>query len=81
MTHRPVEMGPRIFNQDVDTWYVSSGLDGEFGSDDNKSFWDITAIWAENNATQTKLNQFNARSLSVALGDPTVCAATPGCVP
>ena len=81
MTHRPVEMGPRIFDQDVDTWYLSSGLDGEFGSDDNQSFWDITAIWAENNAKQTKYNQFNARSINVALGDPAVCAATPGCVP
>ena len=30
---------------------------------------------------QTKLNQFNARMLNVALGDPAVCAATPGCVP
>ncbi len=44
-------------------------------------YWDVTGIRAENDATQTKLNQFNARSLNVALGDPAVCAATPGCVP
>jgi iron complex outermembrane recepter protein len=78
---RPIEAGPRIFNQDVDTWYVSGGFDGNFDFADRKWYWDVTGIWSENNATQTKLNQFNARSLNVALGDPAVCAATPGCVP
>lgn len=78
---RPVEAGPRIFNQDVDTWYVSGGFDGAFELAGRRMYWDVTAIRAENNATQEKLNQFNARSLSVAMGDPDVCAATPGCVP
>lgn len=78
---RPIEAGPRIFNQDVDTWYVSAGLDGNFALAERQMYWDVTAIWSENNATQTKLNQFNARSLNVALGDPDVCALTPGCVP
>lgn len=41
-------------------------------------YWDVTVVWAENKATQTKLNQFNARHLNVALGDPDVCAVTPG---
>jgi iron complex outermembrane receptor protein len=81
LARRPIEAGPRIFNQDVDTWYVSAGVDGEFELADRRMFWDITGIWSENNATQTKLNQFNARSLNVAMGDPAVCAATPGCVP
>jgi iron complex outermembrane receptor protein len=80
-SHRPVEQGPRIFNQDVDTWYVSAGLDGQFTAGESDWFWDVTGIWSENNAKQTKLNQFNARSLSIALGDPAICAATPGCVP
>ena len=80
-SRRPIEAGPRIFNQDVNTWYVSAGFDGEFELGERRMFWDITGIRSENNATQTKLNQFNARSLSVALGDPAVCAATPGCVP
>ncbi len=78
---RPIEAGPRIFNQDVDTWYVSAGLDGSFAFGERQYFWDVTAIWSENNATQTKLNQFNARSLNVAMGDPDVCALTPGCIP
>jgi len=65
----------------VDTWYVSGGFDGEFELGDRRMYWDVTGIRSENNATQTKLNQFNARYINVALGDPAVCAATPGCVP
>jgi len=80
-SRRPIEAGPRIFNQDVNTWYVSAGFDGEFKLGERRMYWDVTGIRSENDATQTKLNQFNARSLSVALGDPAVCAATPGCVP
>jgi iron complex outermembrane recepter protein len=80
-SRRPTEAGPRIFNQDVDTWYVSGGFDGEFELGDRNMYWDVTAIRSENNAKQTKLNQFNARSLNVAMGDPAVCAATPGCTP
>jgi iron complex outermembrane receptor protein len=78
---RPVEAGPRIFNQDVDTWYLSTGVDGDFTVGERNMFWDVTAIWSENSATQTKLNQFNARYINIALGPADVCAATPGCVP
>ncbi len=81
VTKRPTEAGPRIFNQDVDTWYLSGGFDGEFTLSDRDMYWDVTAIRSENNARQTQLNQFNARALNTAIGDPTVCAATPGCVP
>lgn len=78
---RPIEAGPRIFNQDVDTFYVSAGFDGEFTIGDRDMYWDVTGIWAENNATQEKLNQFNARMINLAMGDPAACAAVPGCVP
>jgi iron complex outermembrane receptor protein len=81
LARRPIEAGPRIFNQDVDTFYVSGGFDGQFSIGDREMYWDVTGIWAENNATQEKLNQFNARLLNLALGDPAVCAATQGCVP
>lgn len=81
LARRPTEAGPRIFNQDVDTWLLSGGFDGQFSVGDRDFYWEITGIRAENNATQTKLNQFNARMLNVAMGDPAVCAATPACVP
>jgi iron complex outermembrane receptor protein len=78
---RPTEAGPRIFNQDVDTWYLSGGFEGEFEAGSRTMYWDVTGVRAENNARQTKLNQFNARLINIALGDPAVCAATAGCVP
>jgi iron complex outermembrane receptor protein len=81
IARRPTEAGPRIFNQDVDTWYLSGGLEGEFTVGEREMYWDVTGIRSENNARQTKLNQFNARLLNFALGDPAVCATTPGCVP
>jgi iron complex outermembrane receptor protein len=81
MARRPIEAGPRIFNQDVDTWYVSGGFDGEFELGGRPMYWDISGIRAENDATQIKLNQFNARNINIAMGDPDVCAVTPNCVP
>ena len=65
----------------MDTWYLSGGFDGNFSVGEREMYWDVTAIRSENNAKQTKLNQFNARSLNVAMGDPAVCAITPGCTP
>jgi iron complex outermembrane receptor protein len=78
---RPTEAGPRIFDQDVDTWYLSGGFEGEFTIGNRDMYWDVTGTRSENNARQTKYNQFNARMLNVGLGDPAVCAVTPGCVP
>jgi iron complex outermembrane receptor protein len=78
---RPTEAGPRIFDQDVDTWYLSGGFEGDFEVGSRTMYWDVTGIRSENNAKQTKYNQFNARYINVALGDPAVCANTPGCVP
>ncbi len=81
VTKRPTEAGPRLFDQDVDTWYLSGGFTGDFAVGSRTYYWDVTGIKSENNARQTKHNQFNARMLNVGLGDPAVCAATPGCVP
>ena len=81
VTKRPTEAGPRIFDQDVDTWYLSGGFEGDFDVGSRTYYWDVTGIKSENNARQTKHNQFNARYLNLGLGDPAVCAATPNCVP
>ena len=81
IARRPVEAGPRLFKQDVDTAALSLGLEGHFGLGSRQWFWDVTGSYFRNNANQTKTGAFNARNLSVALGDPAVCAATPGCVP
>ena len=81
VTKRPTEVGPRIFDQDVDTWYLSGGFSGNFDAGSRTWYWDVTGIKSENNARQTKHNQFNARYLNVGLGDPAICAVTPNCVP
>ncbi len=78
---RPLEAGPRIFTQNVDTWYVSSTLDGDFDAGGRTWYWDVNATWSQSQANQVKNGAFNARKISEALGDPDACAALPGCVP
>ncbi len=78
---RPLEAGPRIFNQNVDTWYFGTGLEGTFAWGDRTFSWDVNYIKSENKAQQEFLNGFNLRRLQIALGDPAICAANPGCVP
>ncbi|NVJ97452.1 MAG: TonB-dependent receptor [Alphaproteobacteria bacterium] len=78
---RPIEAGPRIFTQNVDTWYVSGTLEGDFEMGDRNWYWDINGTWSQSQANQIKNGAFNARKISEALGDPDACAAIPGCVP
>ena len=78
---RPLESGPRLFSQDVDTYFVSAGLEGKFDVGDRSFYWDATLSYGDNQGFQEKQNSHNAARLQVAMGDPAVCAATPGCVP
>lgn len=78
---RPLESGPRIFEQEVDTYYGVVGLEGGLHTESRSFFWDVTASYGENRGFQQKFNSHNAAKLAVALGDPAVCAATPNCVP
>ena len=78
---RPLEAGPRHFDQRVDTWIVSGALDGALQFGERNMFWDVSFNWGRNNASQTGHGIFNARKLAQALGDPAACAAVPGCVP
>lgn len=81
LARRPLEAGPRVFAQTVDTLHLSLGLEGQFGAGNQIWYWDVTGSWFRNQANQRKTGAFNARNLFVALGDPAVCAATFGCVP
>jgi iron complex outermembrane recepter protein len=78
---RPLEAGPRIFEQTVDTWIVSGTLDGQFELGERDLFWDVSLNWGRNNASQRGRNIFNARRLALALGPEANCLAIPGCVP
>jgi iron complex outermembrane receptor protein len=78
---RPIEAGPRIFEQDVDTWYFGTGLEGTFVWGDRTYSWDVNYLNTENDAEQTFRNGFNLRRMQLALGDPAACSAVQGCVP
>ena len=80
VTRRPLEVGPRLFEQDVDTWYINMGLEGHFGTD-SRYKWDLNLVSSENNADQVFQNGYNIAKIKLALGDPAICALIPGCTP
>lgn len=78
ITRRPLEGGPRVFNQDVDTWYFGGGFQGDFDVSDRSFFWDLNTVWSQNQANQTKTGGYNARKLLQALGPLDDCLNDPG---
>jgi iron complex outermembrane receptor protein len=78
---RPLESGGRLFFQDVNTYMITAGLEGEFQGADRNFYWDLTAGYGDNRGFQEKYNSHNAAKLQVAMGPLAVCNATPGCVP
>ncbi len=81
IARRPIEAGPRQFDQKVDTWMLSGALTGNVELGERTHYWDVSLNWGRNNASQTGHNIFNARKLALALGPVDACAATPGCTP
>ncbi len=79
--YRPLEGGPRRFHQDVDTFYVGTGLEGGFNFGNRFWFWDVHAAHGINKAEQTNFGSYNARRLSLGLGPLAACQADPACVP
>jgi iron complex outermembrane recepter protein len=78
---RPVEGGPRVFEQEVDTWYVGTGVEGRFDVGQRTWFWDANLAYSENQAEQTNFGSYDIRNIALALGDPAACAAVAGCTP
>ena len=79
VARRPVEGGPRIFSQEVDTRYFSTGLNGDFDIGERNFFWDVNYVNAENKATQTVTGTYNIAHIQRALGPVANCTAP--CVP
>lgn len=77
---RPVEGGARVFEQEVDTWYIGAGLQGVFDTS-RPLYWDVNVAFSENKAEQTNFGSYNIRNIALALGDPAACAAVAGCTP
>lgn len=78
---RPVEGGPRRFEQDVDTWYFGTGLEGSFNVGDRALLWDLNYARSGNQAEQTNYGSYNIRRINLALGPLAACEADPQCVP
>ena len=81
MGRRPLESGPRLFRQKIETWFFSAKLEGEFSLGSRAFLWDLNASHGRNEGAQRKEGAHNGAKLAIALGDPAICAATPGCVP
>lgn len=75
---RPIEGGPRLFDQQVDTSYFGAGLEGQFGGE-RQWFWDVNVAYSRNEAEQENRGSYNSLRIQQAL-NPAVCSATPGCV-
>lgn len=78
---RPLEGGARRFEQKVDTFYVATGMEGQFTASGQPVYWDINAAYSTNRARQDNYGSYNARRLSTALGPLAACQADPNCVP
>jgi len=76
---RPLEGGPRVFEQNVDTYYVGAGFTGDFEMGPGRYYWDINVITSQNRADQIKRGGYNSRKLQQALGPIADCQAP--CVP
>lgn len=82
IARRPLEAGNRIFDQDVNTWYVATGLEGAFDMGNRNWYWDANVVFAENSGTQIKQGGFIVSRLVQALGPVDECVgAANGCVP
>ncbi|SON94369.1 TonB-dependent receptor (fragment) [Xanthomonas citri pv. fuscans] len=78
---RPLEGGPRRYEQQVDTQYFGTGLVGTFEGAGRTWFWDVNGMYSKNKADQTNYGSYNLYNINLALGDPSGCAAVAGCVP
>ncbi|HSR95621.1 MAG TPA: TonB-dependent receptor [Kofleriaceae bacterium] len=68
ITRRPVEAGPRKFEQTVNTFYASGGFDGHIDVGSQRVTWDTTLAYGINRAEQRRNNSFNSAKLEEALG-------------
>jgi iron complex outermembrane recepter protein len=70
-----------VFEQEVDTWYIGTGVEGMFDVGGRAWFWDVNLAHSKNEAEQTNFGSYDIRNIALALGDPADCAAVAGCTP
>jgi len=78
---RPVEGGPRIFSQKVDTRYFATGLTGNFFAGEHAFNWDVNVVRADNDADQDVTGTYNIAHIQKGLGPLADCQSDPACIP
>ncbi|WP_428312000.1 TonB-dependent receptor domain-containing protein [Hydrocarboniphaga sp.] len=81
---RPLAGGPRVFSQNVDTLYLTGGLQGDFDAFGKNYNWDAHYIDSTNRAQQYVTGTYNIAHIQRALGPVANCdgtVATGNCVP
>ncbi|TJY64971.1 TonB-dependent receptor [Sinimarinibacterium sp. CAU 1509] len=87
---RMVELGPRQFEQDVGTYRVGGGFDGQFGLYSSSVDWNLGAAYSESTLATTEAGLINMERLARAVGPLADCAgddvnsappSAAGCVP
>ena len=80
---RPLEAGPRIFNENAETMLFRGGFSGYFNVGGNEWDWDASYSYGNTYETDITNGFFDTQKLAHALDSPgfTPCAQTPGCVP
>lgn len=71
LRRRTAEFGSRQFEQDVTTWRLVAGIEGDLFDGWN---YDVALNWGRNTAVDALLNNVNTRRLGETL-DPAVCGA------
>ncbi len=86
------ESGGRSFNQDVDVWHYSGGLEGYFDFADRPFSWDVGYTFSQNQRQDITTGQVNVGRVATAVGPSfrdaqgvircgTPTAVIAGCVP
>ena len=76
---RLVEAGPRIFNQEIDSYRFSTGLEGSFEAMDRYFDWDMNYTYGDIRRSDTNSGQINVQRVQRALSNE--CVTDPNCVP
>jgi iron complex outermembrane receptor protein len=77
---RAVETGGRSFNQNVDTFGFSGGLEGSFERWNRYFTWDAGMVYGRNDQNDTTFGLFNILALRNALGPSEIRNGVPVCV-
>jgi iron complex outermembrane receptor protein len=79
-----VEDGPLLLTETVNTYRLDAVVKGTqrlAGFGRGPWSWDVYGIVAQNDVTDNNHGRFDLAHLALALGSPSACAASPGCVP